>query len=214
MFQNPFAERLWKHLINAKDMATDRNLFFEQEVEAAVKALKEEKIILYPTDTIWGIGCNATASHAVDRIYTLKQRPDAKSMIILVADERDILQYVAAPDPAVFHFLEAVTKPTTIIFDGALGLPDNLVAPDGSVAIRLVQDPFCRHIIRRLRKPIVSTSANISGQPSPANFHFVSSEIKSGVDHIVAWRQEETIEASPSQIIKWNNGREPTIIRA
>jgi L-threonylcarbamoyladenylate synthase len=134
-------------------------------------------------------------------------------MIILVAEERDILQYVAAPDPAVFQFLEEVVKPTTIIFDGAIGLPDNLVAQDGSVAIRLVQDPFCRHVIRRLRKPLVSTSANISGQPTPTSFAHISDEIKNGVDHVVKWRQEETTVASPSQIVKWNNGSAPTVIR-
>ena len=194
-------------------METDRNQIFEQEVEAAVKALREHKIILYPTDTIWGIGCDATNATAVDRIYALKKRPDAKSMIILVADERDILQYVAAPDPAVFDFIEETTKPTTIIFDGAIGLPENLVSQDGSVAIRITKDPFCRHVIRRLRRPLVSTSANISGQPSPLIFNDISEDIKRGVDHMVAWRQEETKPALPSQIIKWNRGSAPTIIR-
>ena len=103
-------------------MENGNNAFFEREVETAVTVLREGKIILYPTDTIWGIGCDATMANAVHRIYDLKQRPDAKSMIILVAEERDILQYVAAPDPTVFQFLEEVTKPTTIIFDGAIGL--------------------------------------------------------------------------------------------
>lgn len=196
-----------------KDMEKDSTSFFEQEVAAAVNALRQKKILLYPTDTIWGIGCDATAADAVNKIYQLKHRPDVKSMIILVADERDILQYVAAPDPAVFQFLEEATKPTTIIFGGAIGLPDNLVAQDGSVAIRLTKDPFCRHLIRRLRKPVVSTSANISGQPSPASFAYISEAIKKGVNHIVQWRQAETTIAEPSQIVKWNNGSAPTIIR-
>ena len=187
--------------------------FFEQEVEKAVAALRQGKTILYPTDTIWGIGCDATDTAAVDKIYRIKQRPDAKSLIILVASERDILQYVAAPDPAVFDFMDAQNRPTTIIFDNAIGLPQNLVATDGSIAIRIVQDTFCRHIIKRLQKPIVSTSANISGQPSPQNFQSISQQIKECVDHIVAWRQNDETPSQPSQIIKWNNGSAPTIIR-
>lgn len=186
---------------------------FEQEVEKAVQALRQGKTILYPTDTIWGIGCDATDSAAVDKVYRIKKRPDAKSLIILVASERDILQYVAAPDPAVFDFIEAQSRPTTIIFDNAIGLPHNLVSADGSIAIRIVQDAFCRHLIKRLQKPIVSTSANISGQPSPQGFHSVSSQIKESVDHVVTWRQDDNEPAQPSQIIKWNNGGAPTIIR-
>ena len=189
------------------------NDFFEQEVEKAVAALRQGKSILYPTDTIWGIGCDATNAEAVANIYHIKQRPDAKSLIILVASERDILKYVAAPDPAVFDFLEAQQRPTTIIFDGAIGLPQNLVAPDGSIAIRVVKDSFCRHLIKRMQKPLVSTSANISGAPSPKNFQSVSGSIKEQVGYIVQWRQDDHIEAQPSQIIKWNNGAAPTIIR-
>lgn len=190
-----------------------RNAIFDAAIEQALVVLKSGSTILYPTDTIWGIGCDATHSKAVDQIYKLKNRPDAKSMIILVADERTILQYVAAPDPAVFDFIQTQVKPTTIIFDGAIGLPENLVAADGSVAIRLVQDPFCRHLLRRLRKPLVSTSANISGQPAPQNFSQVSEVIKKGVDHVVQWRQDDTTASQPSQIIRWNNGQSPTIIR-
>jgi len=191
----------------------ERTHFFEKEVEAAVNALREGKTILYPTDTIWGLGCDATNEKAVARIYEIKQREDSKSLIILAATERELLQYVAAPDPAVFDFIEAQTRPTTIIFDGAIGLPHNLVAADGSIAIRIVQDTFCRHLIRRLQRPIVSTSANISGQPSPQGFQTVSPQIRQQVDHIVNWRQDDNTPAQPSQIIKWNNGGAPTIIR-
>mgnify|MGYP003574988460 CR=1 FL=1 len=188
-------------------------MIFEEEVEKAVAALRGGKTILYPTDTIWGIGCDATDAGAVDKIYRIKQRPDSKSMIILVASEREILHYVAAPDPAVFDYLETQQKPTTVIFDHAVGLPDNLVAADGSIAIRIVQDPFCRHLIKRLRKPLVSTSANISGEPSPKSFKTISPQIRQQVDHIVQWRQDDEAPAQPSQIIKWNNGAAPTIIR-
>jgi L-threonylcarbamoyladenylate synthase len=188
--------------------------FFEQEVEEALKVLRSGNVILYPTDTIWGIGCDATNKEAVRRIYQIKKREDSKSMIILVADERDVLQYVAAPDLSVFDFIEEQTRPTTIIFGHAVGLPDSLIAEDGSIAIRIARDEFCRHLMKRLRKPIVSTSANISGQASPKFFTEVSEEIKNAVDHIVKWRQDDTSIALPSQIIKWNNDGSYTIIRS
>ena len=181
--------------------------FFETEVEEALNVLKKGGVILYPTDTIWGIGCDATSEEAVMRIYQLKKREDSKSMIILMADEREVLQYVAAPDLAVFDFLEEQTRPTTIIFEGAIGLPSNLIAADGSIAIRIVKDPFCRHLIRRLRKPIVSTSANISGQASPASFADIPQQVIKAVDHVVKWRQDDHSNSLPSQIIKWVNGR-------
>jgi L-threonylcarbamoyladenylate synthase len=191
----------------------ERN-FFETQVEGALEMLRRGNIILYPTDTIWGIGCDATNQEAVRRIYQIKNREDSKSMIILVAEERDVLQYVAAPDIAVFDFIEEQTRPTTIIFEQAIGLPDNLIAEDGSVAVRIVRDEFCRHLIKRLRKPIVSTSANISGRPSPQNFSDISNDIKNSVDHIVQWRQEDTTIAQPSQIIKWNNDGTRITIRS
>jgi L-threonylcarbamoyladenylate synthase len=188
--------------------------FFEREVENALEMLRSGKVILYPTDTIWGIGCDATNENAIRRIYQIKKREDSKSMIILLADEREVLQYVAAPDLAVFDFIEEQTRPTTIIFEHAVGLPDNLVAEDGSVAIRIAKDEFCKHLIKRLRKPIVSTSANISGQPSPKNFAAVTEEIKTAVDHVVNWRQDDITVALPSQIIKWNNDGTRTVIRS
>jgi L-threonylcarbamoyladenylate synthase len=187
--------------------------FFETEVEKALEVLRNGGVLLYPTDTIWGIGCDATNKTAVKRIYEIKNREDSKSMIILVADERDVLQYVAAPDLAVFDFIEEQIRPTTIIFEHAVGLPDNLVAEDGSIAIRIAKDEFCRHLVKRLRKPIVSTSANISGQASPKNFSEISTEIKNVVDYVVKWRQEDSTIAQPSQIIKWNNDGTRTVIR-
>ena len=187
--------------------------FFETEVEQALEVLRNGGVILYPTDTIWGIGCDATNEEAVRRIYQIKNREDSKSMIILVADERDVLQHAASLDLAVFDFIEEQTRPTTIIFEHAVGLPDNLIADDGSIAIRIARDEFCKHVIKRLRKPIVSTSANISGQPSPKFFTEVSDEIKKAVDHIVKWRQDDTTPSQPSQIIKWNNDGTRTVIR-
>jgi L-threonylcarbamoyladenylate synthase len=187
---------------------------FEQEIEKALMVLRNGGVILYPTDTVWGIGCDATNAEAVQRIYEIKKRPDSKSMIVLVGDERDVLQYVAAPDLAVFDYIEQQTRPTTVIFEQAIGLPDNLVAEDGSIAIRLVQDEFCRHLIKRLRKPLVSTSANISGQPTPQTFGQVCEEIKRGVDYVVQWRQNENTIAQPSQIVKWNSDGTVTVLRS
>jgi L-threonylcarbamoyladenylate synthase len=188
--------------------------FFESEVEKALEVLKNAGVILYPTDTIWGIGCDATNEDAVKRIYQIKNREDSKSMIILVADERDVLQYVAAPDLAVFDFIEEQTRPTTIIFEHAVGLPANLVAEDGSIAIRIARDEFCKHLVKRLRGPIVSTSANISGQGAPKFFAEISDEIKKAVDHVVKWRQDDSTPSLPSQIIKWNNDGTRTVIRS
>jgi L-threonylcarbamoyladenylate synthase len=190
----------------------EQNLF-DLEIEKALATLRAGGVILYPTDTIWGLGCDATNKAAIDKIYKIKQREETKTMIILVADEREILNCVAAPDVEVFDYLAEQTRPTTVIFDGALGLPDNLIAENGSIAIRIVQDDFCRHLIKRLKKPLVSTSANISGEPSPKNFREVSGKIKISVDYVVNWRQHDTTPAQPSRIIRWHNNGKYTIIR-
>jgi L-threonylcarbamoyladenylate synthase len=187
---------------------------FEQDIVNCLDCLAMGGVILYPTDTVWGLGCDPTNASAVQKIYELKKRDDSKSMIVLAADERDILNYVAAPDLAVFDFLEQQIRPTTIIFEHALNLADNLVAADGSIAIRLARDEFCRHLIRRFRKPVVSTSANISGSPTPEIFAAVSEEIKKGVDYIVNWRQNDAVPAQPSRIIKWNSDGTWLVIRS
>jgi L-threonylcarbamoyladenylate synthase len=186
---------------------------FEKEVESALQVLRDGGTILYPTDTVWGLGCDSTDENAVKKIFDIKKREDSKSMIVLVAEERDILQYVAAPDPAVFDFIQEQSRPTTIIFEHAIGLPGNLVAQDGSIAIRIVRDEFCRHLVKRLRKPIVSTSANISGEPTPQTFSQISEAVRSQVDHIVKWRQDDNTPSLPSQIIKWNNDGSRIVIR-
>lgn len=172
-----------------------------------LEALRAGGLILYPTDTVWGIGCDATNETAIEKIYTLKKRSDEKAMIVLVADEREIMQYVAAPDLSLFDYLETTTKPTTVVYDGALGFADNLVGKDGSIAIRICSDEFCRHLIKRFRKPIVSTSANISGMPFPKTFKEIDVEIKQGVDYVVKYRQHHESPAGPSSLIKWNQGK-------
>jgi L-threonylcarbamoyladenylate synthase len=185
---------------------------FEKDIELCLQALRGGGIILYPTDTVWGIGCDASNEKAVERIYKLKKRTDSKAMIVLVAEQRDILQYVANPDPRVFEYLETATKPTTVIYKGAIGLAENVVAKDGSIAMRICQDEFCRNLIKRLRKPLVSTSANISGKPIAATFEEIGIDIKIGVDYIVTHRQDEKEPALPSTLIKWEKGQ-ATIIR-
>jgi L-threonylcarbamoyladenylate synthase len=180
---------------------------FEKDIEQCLQVLRSGGIILYPTDTIWGIGCDATNADSVEKIYKLKKRPDEKAMIVLVADEKDIMKHVAGPDLQVFDHLEKITKPTTVIYDGAIGLADNLIGKDGSIAIRICNDSFCKHLIKRFRKPIVSTSANISDQPVAGNFAAITSDIKNGVDYIVQYRQEDMTVAEPSSVIKWNNGQ-------
>jgi len=179
---------------------------FESDIEQCLQVLRNGGTILYPTDTIWGIGCDATNSNAVKKIYDLKKRPDEKAMIVLVADEKEILRYVTAPDLRLFDYLEAASKPTTVIYKGAIGFAENLIGKDGSIAIRICKDEFCRHLIKRFRKPIVSTSANISGQESPQNFSAISEEIKRNVDYIVSHRQNDSTSAEPSALIKWEKG--------
>jgi L-threonylcarbamoyladenylate synthase len=177
---------------------------FVEDIEACLKVLKEGGIILYPTDTIWGIGCDATNAAAVEKIIFLKQRPEDKSFVVLVASEREVLKYVASLDLAVFDYLQQTTKPTTVVYENAIGLAENVLAADGSVAIRICKDEFCKHLIKRFGKPIVSTSANISSQPSPGNFDKISLEVRQGVDYVVKHRQYEGDKIStPSSIIKW-----------
>jgi L-threonylcarbamoyladenylate synthase len=185
---------------------------FDNDIEQCLQVLQQGGIILYPTDTVWGIGCDATNVEAVKKIYAIKNRQDEKAMIVLVAEEREVLQYTASPDLSVFDYLQQTQKPTTVIYDGAIGLADNLIGKDGSIAIRICNETFCRHLIKRFRKPIVSTSANISGQPTAKIFTEISDEIKSRVNYIVQYRQDDKTIASPSSVIKWENGN-VTVLR-
>jgi L-threonylcarbamoyladenylate synthase len=185
---------------------------FENDIEKCLETLKAGGLILYPTDTIWGIGCDATNEKSAEKIYKLKRRSDEKAMIVLVADEKDILRHVAAPDLSLFDYLGKTIQPTTVVYEGALGFAGNIVATDGSIAIRICKDDFCRQLIKRFRKPIVSTSANISGIPAPKTFKEISDEIKKGVDYVVEYKREDKVSAQPSSLIKWENGK-ATILR-
>ncbi|HMH22060.1 MAG TPA: L-threonylcarbamoyladenylate synthase [Puia sp.] len=186
---------------------------FQDDIENCLRVLHTGGLILYPTDTVWGIGCDATNLAAVKKVFALKQREETRSLIVLMADKRDILKYTSAPDLRIFDYLHTVQRPTTIIYEGPVGLADNLTGPDGTIAIRLTQDIFCRHLIKRFRRPIVSTSANISGQPTPSIFPEIGTEIKEGADYIVKYRQTDAEHHPPSAILKWNKDGTITTIR-
>ncbi len=180
---------------------------FETDLEICLGVLQKGGIILYPTDTIWGIGCDATNTVAVQKIIDLKNRPGSKSFVVLVASEGEVLQYVSDVDTAVFEYINHSQKPTTVIYEGAIGLADPVIAEDGSVAIRICKEKFCIDLIKRFGKPIVSTSANSSGMPSPVSFSTIEEKIKSGVDYIVKYKQNDQSPSLPSSIIRWKEGR-------
>ena len=177
---------------------------FENDIINSLKVLHQGGVILYPTDTIWGLGCDATNTAAVKKIFQLKKRKEKKSMIILVSHEDEISQYVVKPSIKIIDFLSVQQKPTTAIFEKAINLPEELISKDGSIAIRIVEDHFCKNLIEQLNKPLVSTSANISGSGSPKNFSEIDSRIKNGADYIVQHRQDEKIMFTASAIIRLN----------
>ncbi|MDQ2719550.1 MAG: L-threonylcarbamoyladenylate synthase [Bacteroidota bacterium] len=175
---------------------------FENDITNSLKALQSNGIILYPTDTIWGLGCDATDTVAIKKIYELKKREEKKAMIILVSDENMIRNYVLNPNKKLLDFISSQKKPTTAIFENAINLSAQLINEDGTIAVRIVHDDFCSQLILQLKKPLVSTSANISGESYPKHFLDISAEIKKGVDYIVQHRQSDFEINSPSSIIK------------
>ncbi len=175
---------------------------FKQDINTALHTLQNGGIILYPTDTIWGIGCDATDINAIQRIFKLKQRDEAKSMIILLSRIDEISHYVSNPSEKIIAYLQQQSNPTTAIFQNAIHLPKELINEDGSIAMRIARDEFCEALINYLHKPIVSTSANISGSPSPQNFFIIDEAIKKGVDYVVQHRQNDFRKFQPSAIIR------------
>ena len=173
-----------------------------EDIKTAVQTLRQGGLILYPTDTIWGIGCDASNEEAVRRIFRLKQREDSKAMICLVDSADRMQRYLRQVPDVAWDLIEYAEKPLTIILDGATGLAPSLIAEDGSVGLRVTRENISHELCYRFQKAIVSTSANISGQPSPACFAEVADEIKQGVDYIMRSRQNDTSKAKPSQIIK------------
>lgn len=183
------------------------------DLNEALRVLKEGGLILYPTDTVWGIGCDATNPDAVRRVFELKQRDDAKALISIVHTGA-ILPHLMREVPSIaYDLIDATTHPLTIIYPEIHGLAPNLLAEDGSAAIRIIDEPFCVKMCERFRKPIVSTSANVSGQPTPAHYGKVAPEIKNGVDYIVKYRQRDRSITQPSGIIKLETDSTFRIIR-
>lgn len=184
-----------------------------QDISKVVEILQAGGVILYPTDTIWGIGCDATNPTAVSAIYKLKQREDTKSMIILVDKPGRIPSYVSEMPDIAWDLIEQTITPLTIIYSGAKNLANNLIASDGTIGIRVVKHEFCQRVIERLRKPIVSTSANISGNPYPRSFGEIPGIIKEGVNFIVPEIYENSHSAKPSGVIMLGPKGEVKVLR-
>lgn len=176
----------------------------KEEVAQALKVILEGGIILYPTDTIWGIGCDANNTEAIKKIFALKQRDEAKSMIILLDTENKLESYIQEVPSIAYDLIEYAENPLTLIMPGAKNISPALVAADGSVGIRVAKHDFCQQLIQRLRKPLVSTSANISGRPSPQTFDEVDQAIINGVDYVVNLDQHSTEKKKPSTIMRLN----------
>lgn len=185
----------------------------KEDIRRAVEVMNKGGVILYPTDTIWGLGCDATNADAVRRIYEIKQRTDAKALISLVDSETKVQFYVKEVPEVAWDVMELSERPMTVVFEGGRNLAPNLLAEDGSVAIRITKEAFSKELCMRMKRAVVSTSANISGQPAPRCFAEISEEIKGAVDYICTSRQDEPPTQTASSIIKLGAGGEVTIIR-
>ena len=188
-------------------------MMYKYDIENCIRVLSSGGLILYPTDTVWGIGCDATNEEAVSKIYKLKNRNESKSMIILVAEENDILNYTDTSELKIYDYIKGIYKPTTVIYQKAKHLAPNVINADGTIGIRIVKDDFCQQLIKAFGKPIVSTSSNVSGYPAPAMFSDIDILIKDGVDYIVQHRQEEQVPGIPSTVIKMNEDGTYEILR-
>lgn len=185
----------------------------EDDIKKAVEVMKKGGVILYPTDTVWGIGCDATNADAVAKVYAIKHRDDTKALICLVDSDARIQRYVRNVPEVAWDLLELAEKPTTVILDNAVNLAPNLIAEDGSIAMRITREPFSKELCYRFQKPIVSTSANISGEPAAQNYCDISEELINAVDYVCWSRRQEHKPHTPSSIIKLSENGEVKIIR-
>lgn len=185
----------------------------DEDIARATEVLKKGGVILYPTDTVWGIGCDATRSDAVRRIYEIKHRSDSKSMITLLSRPDDLWKYVDDVPDIALELIEAAVDPLTVVYDRGRNLAPELLAADGSIGIRITRERVSAGLCRSLRRPIVSTSANISGAPTPALFSEITDDILSAVDYVMASRRDETEPARPSSVIKLSNNGIVKILR-
>ena len=186
---------------------------FGRDATEAVKILRSGGVILYPTDTVWGLGCDATNAQAVRRIYEIKQRDENKSLIILVNSVPMLERYVDNPPEVALQMAELSERPMTVIYDRGRSLAEGVASADGSVGVRVCSDPFCDALITGLRKPLVSTSANLSGNSTPAIFDEISEEVKGAVDYVCLWRQDDRSRSKPSSVIKVSGNGVVKIIR-
>ncbi|WP_337943268.1 L-threonylcarbamoyladenylate synthase [Prevotella sp.] len=185
----------------------------EDDIKKAVEVMKKGGVILYPTDTVWGIGCDATNADAVAKVYAIKHRDDSKALICLVDSDARIQRYVRNVPEVAWDLLELAEKPTTVILDNAVNLAPNLIAEDGSIAMRITRESFSKELCYRFQKPIVSTSANISGEPAAQNYCDISEELINAVDYVCWSRRQEHKPHTPSSIIKLSENGDVKIIR-
>ncbi|MBQ7511428.1 MAG: threonylcarbamoyl-AMP synthase [Prevotella sp.] len=189
----------------------------EQDIKNAVEVLRKGGVILYPTDTVWGIGCDATNAEAVKRVYDIKQRDDSKALICLVDSDARMQRYVRRVPDVAWQLIDSLkdsgSKPTTLILDGAVNLAPNLIAEDGSIAIRITSEPFSKELCYRFQKALVSTSANISGQPAAQNYQDIDPQLLEAVDYVCWSRRQEHKPHTPSSIIRLREDGEVTIVR-
>ena len=185
----------------------------EQDIKNAVEVLRKGGVILYPTDTVWGIGCDATNAEAVHRVYEIKEREDSKALICLVDSDARLQRYVRNVPEVAWQLLDCADKPTTVILDGAVNLAPNLIASDGSIALRITQEPFSKELCYRFQKALVSTSANISGEPAAQNYGDIDPRLLERVDYVCWSRRQEHKPHQPSCIIRLRADGEVSIIR-
>ena len=186
---------------------------FNEDLRWAVEVMRRGGVVLYPTDTVWGIGCDATNAEAVRRVYEIKRRAESKALIVLVDSMAKLSGCVREVPDMAWSLVELADKPLTIIYDGARNLAGNLIAEDGSVAIRVTEERFSKALCERMHVPVVSTSANVSGEPTPKNFSEISQAIVGAVDYVVRYRQDDTAKPNPSSIIKLGINGEVKVIR-
>ena len=188
----------------------------EEDIRNAVEVMRRGGIILYPTDTVWGIGCDATNAEAVERVYDIKQRDDSKALICLVDSDARLQRYVRQVPDVAWQLIDSLKeggRPTTLVLDGAVNLAPNLIADDGSIGIRITQEPFSKELCFRFQKAIVSTSANVSGEPAAQNYRDIAAQIVESVDYVCWTRRQEHQPHQPSSIIRLRQDGQVEIIR-
>lgn len=185
----------------------------QEDIKKACEIMQQGGVILYPTDTVWGIGCDATNSDAVERVFQIKKRADNKAMLVLLDNPAKLQTYVQDVPDIAWDMIDLTDSPLTIIYEGAKNLAPNLVSEDGCIGIRITDELFSKELCKQFRKPIVSTSANVSGSATPLFFYEISDEIKQSVDYIVQFRQKDITKTKPSSIVKLLKNGTINIIR-